>query len=148
MEGGIPLRRVAIQVGGIFRQEVEQHSPETFLRWLGSLTNEKLLFDFGVQSPLLEDITKRLRLTASNPVLQEFPDVHDYLPRDTWIQGIGYENRAAAALLLQVDQNVEVERDYDNPVDRNALCAEFVNTRETLCNLTDLRFVDYSIVWS
>ena len=47
--------------------------------------------------------------------------MNEFLPREVEIKGIQYENRTVVALQAKPGQRVELARDYDNPLDRNAI---------------------------
>ena len=90
-------------------------------RWIGKIDSETLRYEFGLQSPVLEDVTRALCRSGINPLLKDYTGIAELLPYNTWIRGIGYENRFIVALNARLGQSVEVLRDYDNPVDRNAV---------------------------
>jgi helicase len=127
MSAGISLRRTAIELAAACRSE--QHFPtyETFVEWLGTLSSERLHYDFGLQGPLLEDASKAICISSVNPLLKQFTTLDMFLPYDVDIHGIGYENRAVIALQANPGQSVTLVRDYDNLVDHNAIAVHLLH---------------------
>ncbi|MBI4641811.1 MAG: HIRAN domain-containing protein [Candidatus Tectomicrobia bacterium] len=62
-----------------------------------------------------------------NPLLRQFTSLDTFLPREVEVRGISYENRFIVALRAQPGQRVELVRDYDNLVDRNAIAVYLSN---------------------
>ncbi len=58
MSCGIPSRQIAIRLAAAFRDESE--SPfkyQDFLPWIGTLSIDQLINDFGISGPILEDVS-------------------------------------------------------------------------------------------
>jgi hypothetical protein len=127
MSVGIPSRRTAIEVAAAYRKEVTTLGYENFLEWLGTLNSERLHYDFGLTSPLLEDVHRVIFISGVNPLLRQFTSLEEFLPHEVEVQGIIYENRSLVALRAQVGQQVELVRDYDNLVDWNAMAVYLWN---------------------
>jgi hypothetical protein len=120
MSLGIPSRRIAIQFATAFETEVLDKYYEAFLEWLNTITPERLQYDFDIQGFLLEDITRSVLTSSINSLLRRHSDA-SLLPREVEVQGIRYENREQIAVRCNVGDRVEISRDYDNLLDRNAL---------------------------
>ena len=56
MSVGIPVRRTAIEIAAIYRQEKSSPSYEDFLGWLNQLSSEQLHIEFGLTSSVLEEV--------------------------------------------------------------------------------------------
>jgi superfamily II DNA/RNA helicase len=120
MSLGIPSRKIAIQFATAFETEVLDKSYEAFLEWLNTITPERLQYDFDIQGFLLEDITRSVLTSSINSLLRRHSDA-SLLPREVEVQGIRYENREQIAVRCNAGDRVEISRDYDNLLDRNAL---------------------------
>jgi superfamily II DNA/RNA helicase len=138
MSAGIPTRRTAIEIGAAFRREFPTnffdelmaisgdmapsiHNQRSFLEWLSQLDTETLRFDFGLVPPILDDVRRAILRSGHNTTLREFIDLNSFLPREFEVRGITYNNRDIVALQTRPDMSVELNRDYGNPVDRNAI---------------------------
>jgi helicase len=138
MSAGVPTRRVAIEIGSAYSREFPTtfidelmaihgemapaiHTQRQFLEWLSRLDSERLRFDFGLTPPILDDVRKAILRSGRNPVLREFTDLSSFLPNELEVRGIGYENRDIVAMRTRAGMQAELIRDYDNPVDRNAI---------------------------
>jgi helicase len=121
MSIGIPFRKTAIQVASVFLNEIDTPGYEPFLEWLNTLSTDRLLFEFDIRPPLLEDVSRAILRSATNHVLRTYTTIAEFLPIDTIVQGIGYQNRLGTALRVRVGEAVTVERNYDNIIDRNAI---------------------------
>lgn len=127
MAAGVPFRKIAILLAASYRNESEIQSYEDFLRWLNTLSNERLSNDFRLTSPMLEDVSRAIFISSVNPLLRQFTNLEEFLPYEVEVQGIKYENRLVVALRAQPGQRVELIRDYDNLVDRNAIAVYLSN---------------------
>jgi helicase len=124
MTTGIPSRQVAINLAAAFRDEAPTPLKyQDFIAWLSSMNIERLRMDFGLSGPILEDVSRSMFLASMNPLLRGFTTISDFLPRETMIRGISYGNRKIAALSAQVGQPINLIRDYENYLDRNAISA-------------------------
>jgi superfamily II DNA/RNA helicase len=138
MSAGVPTRRAAIEIGAAFNREYQfdafedsnpvdkaplgsANTQNTFLEWLGTLDSERLRFDFGLTPPILNDVRRAIRISSRNPLLREFRDLASFLPRTMEVRGIVYNNRSIVALQARPGMPVSLLRDYDNPVDHNAI---------------------------
>lgn len=121
MSAGIPSRQVAIEVAAMYRREVETVNYEGFLEWLNDLNSERLHREFGLKSPVLEDVSRAIFISASNPTLRQLEDLAQYLPRVVDLRRVQYENRLLAAFRVGPEDKLELVRDYDDMVDRNAI---------------------------
>ncbi len=121
MSAGVPYRRAAQQIAGAYRAETPQAGQQDFLEWLARVETERLRYEFGLESPMLDDIARALFLAGDNPLLTDFRTVAEFLPREVEVRGIRYENREQVALQAAQGQRVDIRRDYDNLVDPNAI---------------------------
>ena len=72
MSAGIPIRRIAIEIAAAYRSEVEEPTYQNFLEWLSTLSSEQLRVEFGLESPLLEEVSRSIFISGVNPLFQEF----------------------------------------------------------------------------
>jgi len=121
MSIGIPFRRTAIEVAAAFHRDVPTQGFDRFREWLSTLSSERLRREFGLTGPTLEDVARAIFTAAVNPLLRQFADLETFLPLDVRVEGIRYENRDIVALQAAPGQQVDLVRDYDNRVDRNAI---------------------------
>lgn len=121
MSAGIPLCRIAIEIAAAYRDKVEEPNYQNFLEWLSTLSSDQLYHEFGLESPLLEEVSRSIFISSVNPLFQEFSTLNEFLPRKVKIRGIQYENRTVVALQANPGQQVNLVRDYDNLLDRNAI---------------------------
>lgn len=124
MAAGIPFRRIAIEIASRYVQENLSSSYADFLGWLGSLNAEQLHYEFGLTSPILEDVARALARSGTNPLLRQSITLQQQLPIEVNIQGISYENRGEVALRAKPGIPVRLVRDYDSQVDWNAVKVE------------------------
>lgn len=127
MAAGIPFRRTAIEIAAACRSELGTPSYEGFLAWFGTLSSERLHYDFGLTSPMLEDVSRAIFVSSVNPLLEKFTSLETFLPYETEVNGVEYENRSVVALQAKAGQPVALIRDYDNLVDRNAIAVYLLN---------------------
>jgi superfamily II DNA/RNA helicase len=121
MTAGIPVRRVAIDLATAYRAQVVDDSQEAFMTWLGGLDYETLHEQFGLSGALLDDAHAALARTTPNPLLSEPVELAELLPIEAGVRGTSFRGRAVAASALAQGSAVELRRDYDNTVDRNAI---------------------------
>jgi hypothetical protein len=121
VSGGIPIRETAIRVASQYEHEIGELNHERFVSWLRGKNTESLQYDYGLRSPLLEDVSKSISRTGSNQYLRDHSSILEILPLDTWVVGISYENRAPVAISAKAGDRVELLRDYGNAIDRNAI---------------------------
>jgi Helicase conserved C-terminal domain/HIRAN domain len=125
MSAGIPFRRTAIQMSLLFQRESSEQNHAGFLRWLSTLTPERLHHDLHLAGPVLEDVSWIVLHTSGNPLLRRFERIERFLPREVEIQGIKYEQRAQVAALVRPGAELQLKRDYENGIDRNAILVRF-----------------------
>ena len=127
MAVGIPFRRTAIDIAAAY---CDQNGPprfDEFLGWLSTISSERLHYDFGLTSPLLEDVTRAIFSVSGNPLIRNFTGLDSFLPQEVEVHGITYEDsRRAVALAAQAGQPVDLRRDYDNLADRNAVAIDLL----------------------
>jgi superfamily II DNA/RNA helicase len=124
MTAGVPFRQTAINLAERYVHESREPSQTDFLRWLSSVETDDLRNQLNLPGPFFEDVTRAVFRSSINPILTEHSETIEILPHDTWIRGIGYEGRAVAAGEARPGQVVQLRRDYDNVVDRNAIRVE------------------------
>lgn len=122
MLAGVPMRRTAIQLAAAYLGETPSSITfEEFLDWLHDVSSERLRYEFGLESPILEDASRALSTYSRNRVLREFSGVESLLPRSVPVKGIAYEDRRLVAQKAKVGETAFLARDYDNLADRNAI---------------------------
>lgn len=122
MAAGIPLRRVAIEIASQYVEKTTSPKYRDFLEWLGSLDSELLQQVYGLTSPVLEDVTRALRRSVLNPLLADYSGLEPALSPPVEVRGIRYEHsRIRLAARARPGVEIKLVRDYDNPVDRNAV---------------------------
>lgn len=121
MTAGVPLRRVAIALATTYRADVVDDNQDAFSKWLGGLDYETLREEFGLSGALLDDVHAALARSTPNPLLADLTEISDLVPVEIVVRGTAFYGRAAAASALTPGSSVEVRRDYDNTVDRNAI---------------------------
>jgi hypothetical protein len=127
MAVGIPFRRTAIDIAAAYCDEIRSPGFEEFLGWLSTISSERLHYEFGLASPLLEDVTRAIFTVSGNPLIRHFTGLDSFLPQEVEVRGITYEDsRRAVALTAQAGQPVDLRRDYDNLADRNAIAVDLL----------------------
>ena len=121
MSAGIPFRKTAIEIGLKFSADNLEHTYVDFMEWLSKLDDEKLRKEFHLKSPFLEEVSYSISRRTLNPLLKDLGKISEILSHGNWVRGISYENRVIVARSAQVGDMIELVRDYDNPVDRNAI---------------------------
>ena len=121
MAAGVPLRRVAIDLATEFVAARPADTVGGFLEWLAAVEVERLRTVHGLRGSVLDDVARALKRVGRNPLLASGADLTTLLPMTVDIRGIGYENRRIVALRAVPGQDVELDRDYENVVDQNAV---------------------------
>ena len=122
MSAGIPTRQTAIRLASAFARESNALIHETFVLWFANLSDDALLYDYGIKGFILEDLRYKLGRMAINPYLRPVKPLRQTLPLQTQVAGISYyEARRFAAQRAKTGDTLELRRDYDNPVDPNAI---------------------------
>lgn len=127
MSVGVPFRRPAIRLATAYRNEVRRPSHENFLEWLSTLSSERLRYDFGLTSPVLEDVSRAIFISGVNPLLRQYTNLDEFLPHDVEVRGIQYENRSVVALNAQPNQRVHLlapEMDTGAELDATIIAVE------------------------
>jgi hypothetical protein len=124
MSAGVPYRSTALLMSDAFTKEVALTDYHSFRSWLGTLSSERLGYDFQLSSPILEDVGRSISVASVNEHLWEFEGLPSFLPIEVGIRGIAYENRQVTARRAREGMNVRLLRDFDNLVDRNAIVVE------------------------
>lgn len=121
---GIPFRRLASELASRYLSERPSSGYQDFLEWLGSLDAELLHYEYGLTSPVLEDVARALARSGGSRYLAPFSSLDEHFPLEVDVKGVAYEGRWRAASLARPGMHVALKRDYDNPVDRNAVLVE------------------------
>ena len=122
MSAGITSRDVACRLAeGFGGQASVISSHEEFVTWLSSLSDDSLRQEYGVTGYVLDDLIYKLGRMAINLLLKPIKPLHEVLPLQEKVVGISYENRRISARRVRSGDNLELRRDYENPVDPNAI---------------------------
>ena len=122
MSAGIATRGVARRLAEAFEERYSHvYSHENFATWLSNLSDDSLRHDFGVTGYVLDDLRYKLGRTMANPFLKPIRPLHEVLPIEMEVVGVAYENRRMAARRVKAGDQLELHRDYENPVDPNAV---------------------------
>ena len=121
MSAGITARRTALQIAEAFQTISTGQSHEDFITWLADLSDDSLRNDYEISGYVLEELRYKLGRMAINDLLRPIMPLHEMLPKRTKVAGISYDNRWIAARRVRAGDGLELRRDYDNPVDINAV---------------------------
>ena len=122
MSAGITSRDVACRLAEGFEEQASNiYSHEDFVTWLSSLSDDSLRHEHGVTGYVLDDLRYKLGRMAINPLLNPIRPLHEVLPLQQEVVGASYGKRRIAALRVRSGDKLELRRDYDNPVDSNAV---------------------------
>ena len=88
-----------------------------FLDWLTPMTSEELNQIYGLEGAVLEETLHALRRNNRNPFLIGDPA----FPLDFEVRGLAFGSRGLVAARAALGSHAELQRDYDNLVDRNAI---------------------------
>ena len=122
MSAGITSRSVARSLAEAFEEQaLDISSHEDFVTWLSSLSDDSLRHDHGITGYVLDDLRYKLGRMAINPLLKPIRPLHEVLPLQRKVVGVSYKNRRIVARRVRTGDKLELHRDYDNPVDPNAV---------------------------
>jgi len=122
MSIGIPTRDVAIKLAShYYISTTEDPSYMNYIEYIGSIDTDYLVREFDLKSPILEDVTKILTKMGKNDLLVEHVSIKEILPYTTEIRGISRIKNRMVAMNAELDMEVEIEREYHNLIDRNAI---------------------------
>lgn len=76
--------------------------------------------------PLLEDVSRAIFTSSTNRLLRALEDLDAFPPRDVDLRRIRYENRSLLALRAKPGDALELIRDYDDNVDRDAIAVSLM----------------------
>ncbi len=123
---GIPVRDLAIRISNNYRLSHPSSSFADFRNWIAGIDSDTFRREYGVRSPVLEDVVNAVSIRAPNPLLAQYASAADMLPDDCVIRGLTWEeSRMRAADDLEVGQSLVLERDYENAYDWNAVLVKF-----------------------
>jgi hypothetical protein len=94
---------------------------ESLRSWLSEIDFDDLRDRFGVRPPLLDDVFQVCITAGLNQRLAQHGGTDALLPTRTQLKGVGFGERRAAARALRVGDELELQREYDNVADRNAI---------------------------
>ena len=122
MSAGIGKRSTALMLAGAFYQSVTDcHSHEEFVNWIADLSDDILRHDFSVTGYELESLRYKVGRMALNPLLRPIKPLQKLFPIRTQVVGVQFENRRFEASRIRLGEGLKLRRDYDNPVDPNAI---------------------------
>ena len=122
MSAGITSRDIAIRLAAGFEEQTSDiSSHEDFVTWLSSVSDDSLRYDYGLTGYVLNDLRYKLGRMAINRLLKPIKPLHEVLPLQEKVVGISYENRWITARRVRSGDKLELHRDYNNPVDPNAI---------------------------
>jgi helicase len=121
MSAGIPFRRLAISLAARFRAEHAGMDNNEFREWLASVEESDLRQEYRLEGDVLQDVALVLSRSAPSPLLRNLQSLESQLPIETSVAGVAYEGRWQTAALAQVGMSINLSRDYDNTIDRNAI---------------------------
>ena len=122
MSAGITSRDIAIRLAAGFEEQTSDiSSHEDFVTWLSSVSDDSLRHEYGVTGYVLNDLRYKLGRMAINRLLKPIKPLHKVLPLQENVVGISYENRWITARRVRVGDELELYREYDNPVDPNTV---------------------------
>lgn len=82
---------------------------------------EVLEEEYGLTGSVLEQASRSLVRSGANQLVKELPSLDEALSEEIPVKGIGYGGRRTAAALARPGMSATLRREYDNPVDRNAV---------------------------
>ena len=122
MSAGITTRATAKDLAaGFARFPTNAQSHENFIEWLANLSDDSLREEFGIRGHALEDLKYKLNRMVRNPMLSPIRPLDDEFPRSADIVGVQYGTRKFAARRVRLGDDLDLKRDYENPVDSNAI---------------------------
>ena len=121
MSLGIPSRKLAIEIALSFRESQGEIIYEKFLEWINTISIEDLEKVYNLKGALLEDVGKIILYSGINPLFKNFKKIEHFLPKTVDVRGIRYNNRKFIAVQIKLNNEVDIIRDYDNIIDRNAI---------------------------
>lgn len=122
MSAGITSRDIAVRLAAGFEEQASDNSSrEDFVLWLSRVSDDSLRHEYGVTGYVLNDLRYKLGRMAINQLLKPIKPLHEVLPLQEKVVGISYENRWITARRVRVGDKLKLRRDYDNPVDPNAV---------------------------
>ncbi len=76
---------------------------------------------FDLTGLLLDDVASAFHQSGTNPYLEDLHSLDKLLHLEIPVRGIMYNNLKNVALGAKVGYSVDIIRDYDNLIDRNAI---------------------------
>ena len=122
MSAGIDTRSTALLLAEEFYRAIPgAPSHEAFIDWMANLSDESLRHEFDVSGYTLDNLKYKIRKMAINPLLRPVEPLQKVLPTQTSVVGVSIDNRKVMAYRIRQGDELELKRDYDNPVDPNAI---------------------------
>ncbi len=122
MASGVPTRESAIRMARVFAlSESRDDSYEGFISWIGNLSDDSLRIDFDISGYALADLKHKLRKLIINPYLKPIRSLDEFLPLEAEIVGTEIGNRWVATRNLNVGDELELRRDFEDSIDANAI---------------------------
>lgn len=113
---GIPLRSLAARVAnGYLDSEERVHNLRDFTSWYQSLDATDFL-SLGLPVEFLEDIAQGKAAATANALAHSVGRIEDVFPYRLQVRSVGESD-----LRLPEETVLQVERDPDNPIDRNSV---------------------------
>ena len=92
--------------------------------WISELDADTLLERFNITGLVLEELTRAISRSGRNQLLKNYAGLDPLLPLAVNLTGTRSGARRNAALRLRVGDELRLDRDYDNGLDRNAVEAK------------------------
>jgi len=121
---GIPSREVAIKLATNFYKEALDVSYSTYLSWISNIDSFYLYENFGLSSPILENVTQVINNSGINSIIKEHVSIIEVLDQEVDLRDVSRPDHKTFALRAEKGMIVTIERDYDNVVDRNAIAVK------------------------
>jgi helicase len=125
MAAGVPLRSAAVALATAFLAQVDDPSQRAFLGWLGGIGADELQQTYGIRGAALAEVTRAVARSSVNQMLVDSADLDDHLPLIVVVRGVRFDNRRIAAARVSQGNRLELRRDYENVIDRNAVSVLF-----------------------
>ena len=109
----------------MFLDEEDVNDYQTFMNWLGHLRIDELRVQFGLRSPILEEVASAILRARPSSLLRDYESVQRRLPIEYDIEEADEEVRTTVAVPIKIGEVVSFERDDADLVNRNAILVRF-----------------------